>query len=117
MGAAPTFLGVGDVYLALQRGTVEATMAGLTNIWDRKFYEVTKYVSLVDFLYGTMPVLMNKKKWDGLPTDIQKMMMEAAQEAQAWGRKEARRMQMEPSKISRRKGWRCIRFQKEKELK
>jgi tripartite ATP-independent transporter DctP family solute receptor len=108
-GAAPAFMGAADIYLALQRGTIEGTMAGIRNFWDRKYYEVSKHITMVDFLYGFMVVLMNKKKWDGLPQDIQKVMLEAAQEAQTWGRKEAQKADAEALELLKGKGMEVYR--------
>jgi len=112
-GAAPAFMGAADIYLALQRGTIEGTMAGIRNFWDRKYYEVAKHITMVDFLYGFMVVLMNKNKWDTLPPDIQKIVLETAQEAQAWGRKEAQKADAEALDLLKSKGMEIYRVPEE----
>jgi tripartite ATP-independent transporter DctP family solute receptor len=104
LGAAPTLIGAGEVYLALQRGTVDAGLAGVSTLWDRKYFEVTKYLTMVDFNFGIMPILINKKKFDGLPGDIQKIMLEAAKEVQAWGRKEVEKIISENVELLKKKG-------------
>jgi tripartite ATP-independent transporter DctP family solute receptor len=88
MGAAPTFMGNAEVYLALQRNTIDGAVSGTTSFWERKYFEVTKYLTNAEYQFGVFTVLMNKKIWDGLPKDVQSIMLEAGKEAQAWGRKE-----------------------------
>lgn len=89
LGAIPVFMGGGEVYLALQRGTVDGTNAGASNLVERKFYEVTKYITYVPgFQFVTQGVLMNRKKWESIPADVQKAILEAGQETQKWNRDE-----------------------------
>ena len=104
LGAAPTFMGGGEVYMALQRGTIDGANAGVSSFVERKYYEVTKYVSCPDFTNGMAVTLINKKKWDSLPGDVQKAMLEAATEAQVWTRKEAEKADTESLVILREKG-------------
>jgi tripartite ATP-independent transporter DctP family solute receptor len=104
MGASPVFLGGGEVYLALQRGTIDAANSGLSSFWERKYYEVTKYISGPDFTLGMFVVLINKKKWDSLPAGVQKDMLEAAGEAQQWGRVESEKADTEAATLLKGKG-------------
>jgi len=104
LGAAPTFLGGGEVYMALQRGTIDGANSGVSSFWERKYYEVTKYISCPDFNHGMAVVLINKKRWDSLPGDVQKMMLEAAAEAYAWTRKEAEKADTESLRLLKEKG-------------
>jgi tripartite ATP-independent transporter DctP family solute receptor len=104
LGAAPTFLGGGEVYMALQRGTIDGANAGVSSFWERKYYEVTKHVSCPDFINGMAVVLINKKKWDSLPGDVQKVMLETAAEAQMWTRKEAEKADTESLRLLKEKG-------------
>lgn len=104
LGAAPTFMGGGEVYMALQRGTIDAANSGMSSFVERKYYEVTKYISCPDFNHGMAVALINKKKWDSLPGDVQKLMLEAATEAQLWTRKEAEKADTESLTILKEKG-------------
>jgi tripartite ATP-independent transporter DctP family solute receptor len=104
MGASPVFMGGGEVYLALQRGTIDAANSGLSSFWERKYYEVTKYISGTDFTLGMFVVLINKKKWDSLPADVQKAMLEAAEEAKQWGRVESEKADTEAITLLKGKG-------------
>ena len=103
-GAAPTFLGGGEIYMALQRGTVDGAITGNTNSWERKFYEVAKYITHVEHSFATFGVLMNLKKWNELPPDIQKVFLDCSKEAQEWGRKEAEKADREVIGLLKTKG-------------
>jgi tripartite ATP-independent transporter DctP family solute receptor len=104
LNAAPVTLGAGEVYMALQRGTIDGAHSGYTSFWERKFYEVIKHVLSVDFDFGTFAVIMNKKKWEELPRDAQEAMLEGAKEVQDWGRKECEKMDKESMRLLKEKG-------------
>ncbi len=104
LGAAPTFLGGGEVYMALQRGTIDGAVSGTTSFWERKYYEVTKYITHADYAFAMFGVLMNLKKWNELPPDIQKVFAACSQEAQEWGRKEAEKMDKDCLELLKGKG-------------
>ncbi len=89
LGAAPTFLGGGEVYIALQRGTVDGAISGPTSFWERKYYEVTKNVTVCHFTFFTYGVVINLKKWDEIPPDFQSAILSSAAEVQAWSRSES----------------------------
>ena len=88
LGGAPAYMGGGEVYMALQRGTVDGALSSLTSFADRKYYEVTKYVTEPTFIYPIYVGLMNLKKWNDLPVDVQKILEAAGKETQEWGRRE-----------------------------
>jgi tripartite ATP-independent transporter DctP family solute receptor len=104
LGAAPTILGTAEVYMALQRNTIDGSVTGISGAWERKYYEASKYVTDAQFHYGAFPVVMNKKIWDGLPRDIQAIMLEATKEVQTWGRKEAEKVDNEAIEQLKQKG-------------
>ena len=104
LGAAPTFLGGGEVYMALQRGTIDGAHSGMTSFWERKTYEVAKYVAQFDYSFGMMATVMNLKKWNELPSDIQKIFLDCSKEAQEWVRKEAEKMDKECVELLKGKG-------------
>jgi tripartite ATP-independent transporter DctP family solute receptor len=88
LGASPTVMGSGEVYTAIQRNTIDGAISGWASFYERKYYEVAKYLTDGKLPVGLLMVTINKKIWDGLPKDVQAIMMEAGKEAQAWGRKE-----------------------------
>jgi TRAP-type C4-dicarboxylate transport system substrate-binding protein len=83
LGAAPTILGVGDVYSGLQRGTVDGALGGLGGAVGLKHYEVTSHMFVPNGVMGTLihAYVMNKEKFDSISPENQKALMEAATEA------------------------------------
>jgi TRAP-type C4-dicarboxylate transport system substrate-binding protein len=83
LGGAPVFLSVSEVYIALQRGTMDGVLTSLGTAYERKFYEVVKYCLL--FKDGELnvppPVLMNSKKFQEMPPELQNSLIEAGKEA------------------------------------
>jgi TRAP-type C4-dicarboxylate transport system substrate-binding protein len=91
LGASPTIIGVGDVYSALQRGTVKGAMGGLGGAVGLKHYEVTKFTFVPNGVMGTLihAYVMNKSKFDSLSPDMQKAVLSAAGEARDYMQKYA----------------------------
>ncbi|HRY07730.1 MAG TPA: TRAP transporter substrate-binding protein DctP [Hyphomicrobiaceae bacterium] len=83
LGAAPTIMGVGDVYSALQRGTVQGAMGGLGGAVGLKHYEVTTDMLVPNGVMGTLihAYVMNKERFDGLSPELRKAVIDAATEA------------------------------------
>lgn len=83
LGAAPTIIGVGEVYSALQRGTVDGAMGGLQGAVGLKHYEVTDHLFVPNGALGTLihAYVMNKDKFDSLSPEKQQALMDAAAEA------------------------------------
>jgi len=78
LGANPTPMNFGEVYTALQQGTVDAQENGASLVYASKFYEVQKYMSLTNHVYSFNIIVANDKFFSNLPTDIQKIVVEGA---------------------------------------
>ena len=82
MGAAPVFMGGGEIYTAMSTGVIDALRWGGPSVnLDRSFHEVAKYYVQP----SPMPapnnfIAINQAAWDSLPDDI-KLMMETAASA------------------------------------
>jgi TRAP-type mannitol/chloroaromatic compound transport system substrate-binding protein len=72
-GCTPVYFPGSELYQALQSGVVEAAHWGSTYTgMEMKFNEVTKYLIQPDLArVSNAEIVMNKKKWDKLPKDIQ----------------------------------------------
>lgn len=83
LGAAPTIMGVGDVYSGLQRGTVKGAMGGLGGAVGLKHYEVTSDMFVPNGVMGTLihAYVMNKDKFESMSPENQTAVMEAASAA------------------------------------
>jgi tripartite ATP-independent transporter DctP family solute receptor len=85
-GANPTPMAWGEVFTALQQGTIDAQENPLPVIYTQKLYEVQKYLSLTDHFYAPALFLMSGDMFDSLSADDQALFMEAAAEATAYER-------------------------------
>jgi len=77
MGAQPVVIPPTEVYTALERGLVDGYMwpAGLIRDWG--WEKITKYVVQPGVYNGANVIVINKKKWDEIPGDLQKLLIEA----------------------------------------
>jgi len=87
LGANPTVMSLGETYISLQQGVVDAQENPIPTIHVQKFYEVAKNISLTNHIYAPIPLSMNEKRWQTLSAADQSAFMKAAQEAAAWHRK------------------------------
>jgi TRAP-type C4-dicarboxylate transport system substrate-binding protein len=66
--------------MALQRGTIDGQTSGTTAMYDRKMYEVTKYLTMTNHAFPEFLVAVNLKFWNGLTAEQRKIIQEAADE-------------------------------------
>ena len=78
LGAATVALELPEFYTALERGVVDAIPLPMGMVpLECKLYEVSKYI-----LHPPIPItttnsfLINAKRWDGLPPDVRKLIMD-----------------------------------------
>ena len=81
VGANPTPMSWGELYTALQQGTVDAQENPYAMIVDGKFYEVQKYVSETGHVFSFEVLIANKKFMDNLPADLNELVVKSAREA------------------------------------
>lgn len=80
LGAGPTVISFGELYSALQLGTVDGQENPPAHILTQKFYEVQKYVSRTGHIHLSSPLIMNKALLDSMPKEYQKAILETAKE-------------------------------------
>jgi C4-dicarboxylate-binding protein DctP len=73
MGASPTPIAWGEVYMALQQGVVDGQENPVSVIEVAKFNEVQKYLTLDGHVYSILPILINDKFFLSLSPDIQRI--------------------------------------------
>lgn len=74
--AVGTSLPIGDVYMGLQSGVVDAQENPLTQIVTMKFYEVQKYLMLTQHMLAVAGTTMSQKTWDSLSAEDQAIITE-----------------------------------------
>jgi tripartite ATP-independent transporter DctP family solute receptor len=80
-GANPVTLNYGEIYLALQSGTIDGQENPLNDIVANSMHEVQSYLSLSKHVYTPVTLVMNKARFDGLSDDQKAVVKEAAQAA------------------------------------
>lgn len=78
LGGSPVDVPAGDIYVAMQRGTVNATISSYLTIDGYGIAELCKAASR-NGSFGNFSNVMciNQSKWDSLPKEIQDAMLEA----------------------------------------
>lgn len=77
-GGNATSMPIGEVYTALQTGTIDGQENPLSIILSQKLYEVQKYISLSEHFYTGTPLLISKSLWDKMTPELQEIIAEAA---------------------------------------
>lgn len=74
LGMTPIAMSPGEIYLALDKGVIDACWADFEILVSRRFYEVTKYMVTNLYMNHTpFYMIMNQGVWDGLPEDVKKV--------------------------------------------
>jgi TRAP-type transport system periplasmic protein len=81
LGANPVPLSLAELYPALETGTVDAQEHPIGIFWSANLYEVQKYLTLSRHAYTALNVAMNKRKFDALTPEQQKIITEESQNA------------------------------------
>ncbi|SDP15403.1 TRAP transporter substrate-binding protein [Desulforhopalus singaporensis] len=82
-GASPVTMATGEIYPALQRGTVDALLFYAYGLKDYKFFEVAKTFSQPPVFTWADDLWINQQALDRLPEHLKKTLVEVARE---WGR-------------------------------
>ena len=86
-GASPTPLAASELYTSLKQGVVEGQDNGFDSIAQAKYYEVQKYVAVVDYVRSGLIVLMAADNWKKLTPQQKKAFEEAVPETEDWATK------------------------------
>ena len=90
LGALPQVLAFSEVYQALATGLVDGTENPISNFYTQQMHQVQKYLTLTEHGYLGYAVIVNKKFWDGLPSDIRAQLETAMKEATAYANRMAK---------------------------
>jgi C4-dicarboxylate-binding protein DctP len=77
-GAGPSFLTGAEVYLALQRGTINGAINSMLTYMERKLYEVSPHAIFVPLSAVHTFIVMNKNAFDRLTPEQQKIIVDAS---------------------------------------
>jgi TRAP-type transport system periplasmic protein len=79
-----------EVYTALEQRVIDGQENPFTVIFDSKFQEVQKFVSVTRHIYNPQSVLISKRTWDRLSEDEKRMFQQAMDEAKVFQRQVSR---------------------------
>lgn len=78
-GGNPTPIAFNELYSSLQQGVIDGYENPFSLIVGMKFYEVTKYMTLTNHVYGVYAFVINESAYQGLPEDLQQILKEETQ--------------------------------------
>ena len=81
LGANTTAMSWGEVFTALQQGTIEAVELDYRTLYDERVYEVQDYLTATEHIFAFAALMASKDIFDGLPADVQQVLKESAVEA------------------------------------
>lgn len=113
LGMNPAPIAWGETYTALQQGTVDGEGNTFSLLNDAKHTEVLKYAMDSNHNYSMHILLMNKKRWDSLSPEQQKIIEEAAAEALVWQREKTVELEKKAWEAFEAKGIKITRLTKE----
>jgi TRAP-type C4-dicarboxylate transport system substrate-binding protein len=79
-GAGPVAMSGGEVYGALEKGTVDGAVGGYATMYERKWYEQCKFFPDYVMQYSFFAQVANLEAWNKLPPDVQKIMLDTGDE-------------------------------------
>ena len=85
-GSSPLPMAYSELYTALETGVIDGAEAANSNYWGHKFYEVASNWAQVGWLRLVAPLIMSKAFYDKLPSDLQKIVSDSAQEISGYQR-------------------------------
>jgi TRAP-type C4-dicarboxylate transport system substrate-binding protein len=91
MGGVPVFIPYPEMYGAFQKGIIDGMVMGFAIMEIFRLFEVTQYAMEPPMGTGAVAVVMNKRKWNQLPANIQGIMDDLSKKhyiefARAWDR-------------------------------
>jgi tripartite ATP-independent transporter DctP family solute receptor len=70
LGAVPTPMDLGEVYLALDQGVLDGQENPMGVVKEFSFFEVQQYLSLSNHVYSPITLAINADRWNSLPDDV-----------------------------------------------
>ena len=84
LGAAPVGMPMPQVPESVQTGVIDGTMTSREVLKDFKLAELLHHVTEYPTVVVTFAAVMDKKKWDALPENVQKVIDDLSREMAVW---------------------------------
>lgn len=104
VGVNPIGMAYGEVYSALETGTIDAVEINLSSIQSESLYDAAKNVTLTGHYFWPGVIMMSNIGWQKLPADIQAKLVEAGRETTAQAYKLAADQESEVAEFLKGKG-------------
>lgn len=78
LGAAPTTLALGEVYMGLKQGVIDGQENPLSVVKEFSLFETQPYISLTNHIYTPITLVMNGTAFDSLSDDLKAKVKAAA---------------------------------------
>ncbi len=111
IGAAPTPLAWGEVYISLQNGTIDAEENAADTVAGANFQEVQKYLACTNHILYANQIAINKAVWDDLDPAYQAALQQAVDETIAEMRPQLESIDADNKKALTEKGMTLIEYE------
>jgi len=95
LGTEPTQVAWTESYLALRQGVADGIEASAAVCYLMRHHEVCPYLMLTDHMMDTQHIAIREATYQELPEELQRILVEAAQESMIWYSKEADKSEKE----------------------
>jgi len=85
LGASPVTMPFEELYMGLQKGTIDSSFNTMSTFFDSKMYEVSKYLTVTELPYLLCSVAFTKQAWDRISPANQAIIKNVAYEEYTWG--------------------------------
>jgi len=99
----------GEVYGALQQGTIDGQENPVAVIYSSQLNEVQKYLSLTQHVYSPAIVIVSAKRWQGLSPEDREVLAKTALEVASFQRRLGRENEEKQVTELERKGMKVVR--------
>lgn len=82
LGANPTPMNYGEVYIGLEQGTIAGQENPIGNVVNSHFYEVQQYLTMTNHIYNASPFMVSEAFWETLTEDERQAVEKIADEVQ-----------------------------------
>ena len=90
LGANPIVISWSEVYMGLVQGTIDAASCNAADLYTSGITEIAKYVAVTEEYFSETIWLMNRAKFESMPTEYQQILYDSYAEAAEFFQKEQR---------------------------
>ena len=81
LGATPTVMALGEVYMGIQQGVVDGQENPLPTINANAYYEVCDNLLMTDHVIAAVTYTIDNQVWESMPEDLQQIVRDCVQES------------------------------------